>query len=720
VKRKNMSPLSVQALTPSTFHISFAAEGESQPSLLNRYGFINEKRPDIKAKQKTTGNRTVVKTGAATLTAETGRSPSLLIKDKDGKTILQGKVIPGEHGIEIDFAVNKNERFYGLGDQTRDRIEQNKTLADMWILNVATYIPIPFLISSAGYGIFVNTTIRHYWDVGKSEKNKLKIFVPGKTLDIYIFRGNNIGEIIGRYAEVTGAPALPPKWSFGLWFICRMQADVVELMSDAQKFRDGNIPCDVIGLEPGWMEKFYDYSTEKKWDDAKFPIPRYAPNGPSNFLNALKRMGYHTELWLCNDYDLTYEAERKIGGQSAAEKEHSSKPLFWQDDTEKDTHFTEPVRLDKLTKVNEPWFEHLKKFVDQGVDFFKQDGALQTCEHPDRLYGNGLTDREMHNLYPLLYVQQMHDGFRQHTGRRACCFTPNGWAGLQRYTGTWTGDTGGGPKTLVACLNLALSGHSLVTCDMDVTTKEGIHYGFLMPWAQVNSWNYFRHPWLQGDALSSLFKDYAQLRSRLIPYLYTYAHVAHTTGMPMMRPLVMEFPHDKNAANLLTEYFLGREFLVTAFAEKIYLPAGTWHDFWTGRRINGPTEFIYTPPENRGGGLFVRANSIIPFGPAKDYVGQKTDDALTLAIFLETGKNAAFTLYDDDGTTFEYEKGKFSLHKFTANFSGGDLRVDIPPKAGVEKIEAYLDEKPAAAFINGKKTEFAWSSPQNKLEIRIR
>ncbi len=170
------------------------------------------------------------------------------------------------------------------------------------------------------------------------------------------------------------------------------------------------------------MEKEYDYSTEKRWHPVRFPFPSYAPNGPHTFLAALKRFGYRVELWLCNDYDLSYQAEKH---RLIREKEVSSPS---EGDTEKDAHFTSPIYMDKLTKVDQPWFEHLKKFIDQGVDFFKQDGALQVCEHPDRLWGNGMKDEEMHNLYPLLYSQEMFEGFKQYTGRRPCCFTPAGWS----------------------------------------------------------------------------------------------------------------------------------------------------------------------------------------------------------------------------------------------------------------------------------------------------
>ena len=139
------------------------------------------------------------------------------------------------------------------------------------------------------------------------------------------------------------------------------------------------------------------------------------------------------------------------------------------------------------------------------------DGARQVNEHPDRKWGNGMDDEEMHNLYPTLLNQQMHQGFKEHTGRRPMIYSSGGYTGLQQYAATWAGDTGGGPKPLVSMLNHGLSGHANVSCDMDVFTPMGIHFGFLQAWSQVCSWAYWRHPWLLGDKLLPIFKTYARL-----------------------------------------------------------------------------------------------------------------------------------------------------------------------------------------------------------------
>jgi len=704
--------LQTLALSDSLFRLSMFPTGGKPGSGLNRYGMIDD-LPEFPTKQTRSDTGVSLSAGATGLDVTVSAEPVFTFR-AGGKDVLCGRVqaLPnGTFVLELDLS--DGERLFGLGDQTRDRIEQRGTKADLNVRNVASYVPIPFLMSTRGWGVLVNTTFRHAWDVGASDTNKVRVLVPDRQFDLYLFYGPDFKTLLDRYTQLTGRPALPPKWSFGLWFICRTQANDFEVMSDAANFRDRNIPCDVIGLEPGWMEKSHDTSVDKKWSEQRFPIPPWGWTGPFNFFNALKRMGYKYELWLCCDYDVSFEAERMIGNQVEirGKKLHE----FLEDDTEKDPHFFAPITHDPYTKPEEGWFEHLKKFIDQGADFFKQDGAWQICDHPNRMWGNGMTDEEMHNLYPLLYSQQMVEGFKNYTTRRPVGFTPAGWIGLQRFTGTWTGDTGGGAKTLVACLNLALSGHSLVTCDMEIITKEGIHYGFLMPWAQLNSWDYFRHPWLQGDVLYPIFCDYARLRSRLVPYVYTYAHTAHETGTPMMRPLVLEFPDDPKTVNVLTEWCLGRELLATAFSDQVYLPAGKWLDFWTGKTHVSPEAFKYDIPENRGGGLFLRENSILVLGPLVQYVGQKTDRGFELIVFVEPEKSAVFDLYDDDGVSFEYRNGKFTVHSFRANFVKNVLSVQAPEALKIDTVTAYLAQKPDRVRFNGKGATFTWSADQNFL-----
>ncbi len=673
---------------------------ESPGNSLQKYGFIRE--PEVAAPQKAERSGATMETTSARISIDDEEHIS--VTSSIGLPDLRFSLnSPSDGGYTLDWMLDADERLYGLGDQTRERLEHRGHTIRMHVANVVSYIPVPFLVSSRGYGILINTTYSHEWDLGKRTVDRAEIRVPKGAVDFYLFLGADFKSILQEYTSLTGRPVLPPKWSFGLWFICRNRADDREVINDLLNFRDRKIPCDVIGLEPGWMGKEYDYSLDKAWSKERFFMPSY--NARHNFISAAKRMGFHLSLWLCQNYDLSHEAERMAlktdpegGGRNGRLLDRIS-----QDDADGDERLRNAVFSDTLAKPDEPWFDHLRKFVDQGADMFKQDGSLQVNEHPDRLWGNGMVDAEMHNLYPLLYSQQMYEGFRKHTGRRPCCFTAAGWTGLQRYTGTWTGDTGGEAKTLVGCINLAMVAHSLVTCDMEVTTPEGVHYGFLLPWAQVNSWNYFRHPWLLGDIMEPVFRFYASLRSRLLPYLYSYAQVAHASGCPLLRPMVLEFPADKGTFDIKTQWMLGREIMVSCFSKEVYFPLGThWVDFWTGKIWNGGETITYEPPPGRGGGLFIRGNSILPLGPIRQYTGQQLDDpGMDLHITLLSNLSTEFEIYDDDGISFEYQKGAFRIVKIYAAREGSAVKVEAPDLLILRKIWIHSEGEIEEIALNG-------------------
>ena len=585
-----------------------------------------------------------------------------------------------ETATNVSFSADVNEDWIGFGDVTRKRMYHRGHDIECWVRNVKSYIPVPFFISTKGYAVLVNTTHRIEFDMCAAKLDTVSWRDYSKEIDFYLFTGGSFIENIKLYTQLTGKPQLPPEWAFGLWYICRQEANDYEAVNDALNLRREKIPCDVIGLEPGWMKKHYDLSTEKEWNDEKFPIASWVPNGPHNFINAIRRMGFHFELWECNEYDLSYEEERRRGGIIKNEEHHCS----FHKNGEVDFHFTMPRFADNITKKEESWFEHHKKFIDQGVDFFKQDGSYQVNEHPDKLWGNGMLDIEMHNFYPLLYARQMNEGFAQYTKRRPVVFTVSGWTGIQAYASTWTGDTGGRIDTLGGMLNTAVLGHNWITNDMEVMQPEGIHFGYLQPWSQINSWAYFRMPWIQGDKLCEMHKFYGRLRSQLIPYLYSWARETAEQGIPLlMRPLQLEFFDDINCREIMHEYLLGRDLLVAIYKHEVYLPKGRWQDFWTGAIYEGGKTYTIDWAEDKGGGLFVREGAIIPFGPVMQYRGEKNIDELELHIFPGLNKSD-FTLYLDNGVDFEYQDGKFASTKISVSQIESQLVIDWSAITGKE------------------------------------
>ncbi len=649
------------------------AKRENTDSALNRYQFIQENRQKTELTETLTDNCVCLQSSAFAIHCDL-QNGLLSAKTKSGHKLFELSKLSFEGKYaRLEFSAEKDEDWIGFGDQTRERLYHRGHTATCWVSNVASYIPVPFFMSTHGYAILVNTTHQVLFDMGCTNADTFSWQDARGVVDFYVFAAPTFKELIALYTDLTGKPKLPPEWSFGLWYICRTQANDAEVMSDALNLRREGIPCDLIGLEPGWMEDNYDQTIAKNWNTTRFPLPDWQKKCQFTFIKTLQRMGFHLELWLCNDFDLSFEEERRI--KRLAEEKEATAAVF-QADAEQDMHFAQPIYLDLISKRDEAWFEHLKKFVAWGADFFKQDGAFQVCTHPDRLYGNGMLDAEMHNLYPLLYSRQMWEGFAEYTKRRPVVFTVSGWTGFQSWCGTWTGDTGGRLETLGAMLNTAMLGHCWVTNDMEVTQKEGIHFGYLQPWSQINSWTYFRMPWLQGGELLALHQFYSQLRSRLIPYIYSWARSATLTAIPLMLPLNIEFQDDKNCRTILHEYLLGRDLLVSIYKDEVYFPRGQWKDFWSGRVIAGESRQKITWPENRGGGLFLRSGGIVPLGPVMQYRGERPVDEIELYLFpAETA--STFTLYEDDGITFEYLQGKFTLTEISLHKEGTTVHINI-------------------------------------------
>lgn len=730
----NRSTIRIKFLTENIARIQIAPEGKSfAESGLNRYKFINDSLSQkLNISQKKTKSGFNVEAGNISIACNAQTGEVSVTDLKTGKKYLRQLSASVSDGLSkvVFGTVSKEENWIGFGDQTRKRLYHRGYLADCNVRNVQSYIPVPYFMSTEGAGVLVNTTYHIVFDMAKSNPDQYFWLDKSGNIDYYVIAGNDFKDLIGKYTDLTGKPKLPPEWSFGLWYICRTQANDNEAITDALNFRREEIPCDVIGLEPGWMEKNYDYSIKKDWSTERFPFPDWVNRGPASFVKAIKRMGFKMELWLCIDYDLSYEEERRIGNDLTKTKKQTKDIANANQAFDVDANLERgAVFLDQWTKRDEPWFEHLKKFVNQGVSFFKQDGSNQVNLHPDRLWGNGMKDDEMHNLYPLMYSRQMYDGYKSHTGLRPVVFTVAGWTGFQSFSGTWTGDTGGTLATVGALANTSIMGHSWSTVDMDVMSKEGIHFGYLAPWSQINSWTYYKMPWVQGAELLSIHKYYAQLRSKLIPYLYSWAKEATKTGWPLLRPLTLEFPDDKNCRDNLHQYLLGRDLMVGTFKKNIYFPEGEWKDYWTGEIVNGKQEKNESWPDNRGGALYIRSGAIIPFGPLMQYRGEKPLDEITLYIFPDK-KESEFNFYEDDGVSFDYVKGESTNTKIKAQKNADAVTIDIDKATGNFKgmvnkrtfnVIMHADTKPSSVLSNGKSVDdkdLNWDESRKELTIK--
>lgn len=592
----------------------------------------------------------------------------------------------------------EGEHFYGLGESNVDRIVLNGKTYLNRIVYTKSEIVIPFLMTKAGYGILCNSSIWHGVDVCDADENEICWFLPDGDLDFFLFAGDSLKTLLGQLTKVVGKPMVLPKWGYGLTFIDQFNADQFEVMRNASTFREKNIPCDTFSLEPGWMAKRYDFSTEKKWNTDRFYIcdwmrrteEEFTAHTPRErlFTTALRRYGFKLMLWLCCRYDFTANQENRAGNPT-------------------DFGF-------------EPWFKHLKAFVCDGAAGFKMDPCkVVDTATETRVYANGAGEPEMHSLQNTLYGKEMYEGYSEYTGLRPMHHMSGGYTGMSRYSATTTGDSGGKHKTLVWILNSGLSGMSNITCDMDIFAKHTIHYCFFTAWCQLNSWSGYSHPWWAGKELEAVFTDYDRLRYHILPYIYSAAINSHLTGVPVVRAMPLEF-EDENLQNATCEYLFGDSYLVGSFSDTIILPKGeTWIDAWTGKVLAGGQEIKVEVPENRGGPLYIRGGAIIPTQADKQFTDCTDDERLTLEIYPVDGVVRSYTLYEDDGVTQKYLAGERAETVFTLRTEAGKATLSVGERTGhfdgmkehrSYDVKAFWPEKPGQVCVDGKKVEFAWEN----------
>ena len=585
----------------------------------------------------------------------------------------------GQCGNGLNINIESDEKFYGLGYRHTKHLQLRGASYRNHVAYGQSYGPIPFLMSSKGWAVYYNTTFDSYFDVGNTDQDKIHIWSENADFDAFILIGNSYRDLIGRFTEITGRPALMPLWGYGFMFICNEKENQFDILNDAEKFMTNQIPCDMLGLEPGWMSKYYDDSLDKDWDSEKFYMPWWNEDRTLfkdvTFIGALKRYGFKLSLWLCCDYDIYAEEMRQSRHTESADV-LSEKPYdFGKLDFDTKAHG--PRYMDQLQKKDVSWFDHLKKFIDSGVEAFKQDPAYVVNDHPDRLYANGMTDAEAHNIYSTVLAKQVHESYKDYTGMRSMYFLGTAYTGIQRWEPTWTCDSGGRDDVLLGVLQYGLCGHMNVTCDMDVHNTDGIHFGFLLPWSLANSWASIEHPWWLGKELYDVFVYYAKLHYSLIPYIYSYAFEGHFSGMPIVRSMNLMYEKDENCDDLTHQYMLGDSLLVGAFTDRIYLPEGQWIDYWTGELYQGAEQIDYICPKDKGGALFVKTGAVLPRWKT-DVLSAQSENSRELIIEYYEGSAGRFTLYEDDGISYGYEQNQYAKTDIVITVTENDqIHIDF-------------------------------------------
>ncbi|WP_106402065.1 alpha-xylosidase [Actinocorallia populi] len=518
---------------------------------------------------------------------------------------------------QLDLGVGQH--VYGLGERFGPLVKNGQTV-DVWNADGGTaseqaYKNVPFFLTDAGYGVFVNHTGHVSFEVGSEAVSRVQFSVGGESLEYLLIYGPTPKEILRKYTALTGRPAKLPEWSFGLWlstsFTTSYDEETVTSFLDGMAERD--LPLSVFHFDSFWMREFHWCDFE--WDPRTFP-------DPAGMLRRLKERGLKICVWIN-----PYIAQRSPLFAEGKEKGYLLRRPdggVWQWDLWQPglavVDFTNP-------EARRWWASKLEALLDMGVDCFKTDFGERIPT--DVVYHDGSDPEGMHNYYTQLYNETVFELLREHKGEdEAVVFARSATAGGQKFPVHWGGDC---ESTFPAMAESLRGGLSLGLCGFgywshDIGGFEGtpdaelfkrwIAFGLLSSHSRLHGSESYRVPWAFDEESVDVLRHFTELKLSLMPYLREVAREAHEDGVPMMRAMVLEFPEDPACATLELQYMLGSDLLVAPVFDpsgdvSYYVPEGEWTRLLTGEKVAGPRWV----KENHGVlslPLLVRPGAVIP------------------------------------------------------------------------------------------------------------
>lgn len=544
----------------------------------------------------------------------------------------------------------------------------------------------------------------------KVEDNTVFRSPVAECVDYTVFAGT-ADEIIASYRAVTGEVPMLPSWALG-YVHCRERFhSQEELLATARRFREEQIPIDLIVQD-------WQYWGKYGWNAMKFDEEFYPD--PKAMVDSLHGMDMKLMLSVWSKIDPSSEV-----GAQAQDNGYFIPETTWIDFFDEDA-------------AGFYWKNFSEKLLPIGIDAWWQDATEPENDDLEgrRIIKGTQPGERYRNVYPMMVNRTVYDGLRKDDPqRRAMIFTRSGFSGIQRYGSVlWSGDVGNDWQTLryqiSSGLNFVATGLPWWTYDAggffrphDQYTNADyiermirwIQAGTFLPLMRVHGYMSNTEPWEYGDQAKNIIADYIRLRYKLMPYIYSEAAQVSLNGSTFMRPYVFDFPQDEEALKQDASYMFGKSILVSPVVDggvsecRVYLPENEagWYDWWTGEKHEGG-HYVYSQVDIETIPVYVKGGSIIPVGPVKQHVAEKSDEPVVIKVY--PGADAAFTLYEDEGDNYDYEKGEYSLIDMTwdegkrsltigkrqGSFDGMDLvRTFVVDLQGVSKTVTY----------NGKKTK---------------
>jgi alpha-D-xyloside xylohydrolase len=593
-------PFALEFISPRTLRIRAASRFQvnpDAPSLMLVKGKVAQDRTGWKYEKLNDGHRYSSEFGTVTLTTSPLR---IELRDADGRLLTHSihmqddgetytpllpfsfvrRAADYSTSFAAVFRLSPNEKIFGCGESFTEFNKRGQRVVlytddSNGVQNETMYKPIPFYMSSRGYGVFMHTSSPVTCDFGRYYSSTNTMMIGDDQLDLFVFLGAP-KDILNEYTSLTGKPAMPPLWSFGFWMSRITYFSEKDGRSVAQKLRENKIPADVIHFDTGWFET--DWRCDYQFSPSRF-------DDPAKMIADFKDQGLRVCLW-----QLPYFVPK-----NALFPEIVEKGLFVRDRNGNIPY--EDAVLDFSNPAAVQWYQDkIAGLLKQGVSVIKVD--FGEAAPADGLYASGKTGFYEHNLYPLRYNKAVAEITQKVTGDTVI-WARSAWAGSQRYPLHWGGDAAATDSamaaTLRAGLSFGLSGFSFWSHDMGGFVKSTpqdlyrrwVPFGMLTSHSRSHG-NPPKEPWEYGPDFMDLFRKADEMRYRLMPYIYAQARDCSLRGLPMLRALFVEYPDDPGAWLVDDQYLFGSDILVAPLLESVtsrsvYLPGGKWIDYQTGK-----------------------------------------------------------------------------------------------------------------------------------------
>ncbi|MDR0758890.1 MAG: DUF5110 domain-containing protein [Treponema sp.] len=613
-----------------------------------------------------------------------------------------------KRGFVIELPMKNDEDFYGFGLQFHSfnhagRRRFMKVNSDPAADTGESHAPVPFYVSTAGYGLLVDTFRYVTFYLGtsgakgsskdcvepekehrefseqslyalKRAKNERRILIEiphCHGADIYFFEGPSMLDAVCRYNLFSGGGCLPPLWALGNWYRVYGGANQEQVVKLAKQFRKDDMPVDVIGLEPGWHT--HSYSCTYLWNKALF-------SEPEELLRELKSRGYHLNLWehvFVHPSSALYEKLESCSGDYEV----------WGG--------LVPDLAD--TKVRDLFGGyHRENFVDKGVSGFKLDECDNSDFNPSNwsfpelsAFPSGLDGEQMHSALGPLYQRTIEKTFRDR-GIRTFGGVRSSWAVAAGSPFVLYSDLYDHRQFIRALVNSGFSGllwtPEVRSCADSEDFIRRLQSVVFSPQSLLNCWRIPNPPWFQtdieknlageqmpeSDCITAIAKKYLELRMALIPYLYSSFWRYRLEGLPPVRSLALDYQYDDRARSVDDHYMFGDSLMVAPVfrgekSRNVFLPLGEWYDFWTHERFAGGQVLAYETPLERIP-VFVKSGSILPLAEPVQFVDE--NGIFNLIVFCFGGGEKHFTLYEDDGISLAHEKGRYNTFLLVQDKAG--------------------------------------------------